>query len=145
GLSGELTPTFEMGSAEVGTVAEGRAGEAGPLPEGREGEGGPTTEGRAGECGLVTEDRVAEDGCVAEGRGGEGGLVTEGCAGEGAQPPKVAPVKKARPGLKASGVSIHSTPRHLHFEKFAESPNSNPEKSIPSLGGSEKPTPEKVT
>jgi hypothetical protein len=42
--------------------------------------------------------------------------------------PKAAPVKLAQPGLPAT--STCSTPRHLHREKSAESPNLNPEKSI---------------
>jgi hypothetical protein len=50
-------------------------------------------------------------------------------------------VKQARPGTKALGsfwTSAHSTPCHLQAEKFAFSPNSNPEKSIRSFGASEK-------
>jgi len=54
-------------------------------------------------------------------------------------------MKLARPGKKDSWLARHSAPRHMHPEKSALSPISNPEKSISSLGDSEKSMPAKVT
>ena len=86
------------------------------------------TEGHVGEKGILAESSAGEVRMQAEGRTSEFGLSPKAVLVNMLDSPKVASAKLASGPKTAQSKRAHS--RHLHCEKSALSPNSNPVKSI---------------